>query len=277
MAYLASVLEESFALADPPPAASPRPRPAGPLRLLALLLLGAAVMAVTVWATMPGDDGIAMVGPAESAEGYRLWAERADGTAVRWDPCQPIDWVLNPAGAPDDAAQLVADAVSRVGAVTGLQFRYLGTTTEPPTDVRPTIDPDRYGRDWAPVLVAWTSPDSGTALRDTDQGVAVPVAVDGVFVTAQVLLNDQRWLSPDFAERSVSWGGVLVHEFGHVVGLDHVEDPSQLMYRYAGSGPVRFGAGDLAGFDAVGAGTGGGACLDAGRPRLVEVEVAGRR
>ena len=259
------------------PASSPAPRPATPARLLALLLLGAAVMALTVWATMPSDDGIAMVGPAETEEGYRLWAQRSDGSAVRWNPCEPVDWVLNPTGAPDGAAELAAEAFSRVGAVTGLQFRYLGTTDETPVDDRPTVDPPRYGQDWSPVLVAWTRPSSATSLRDTDQGVAVPVAVDGVFVTAQILLNGERWLSPDFAERSVSWGGVLVHEIGHVVGLDHVEDPDQLMYRYAGSGAVRFGSGDLAGFDAVGAGTGDGACLDPGRPRAVEIEVTGRR
>lgn len=261
-------------MSDTPPA--PR-RSIGATRLFALLVLGAAVMAVTVWATMPSEDGIAMVGPAASTDGYRLWAERSDGTAVRWDSCQPIDWVLNPDGAPDGAVDLAAEAFARIGSVTGLQFRYLGTTREQPTDERPTMDPDRYGRDWSPVLVAWTSPSDDVALRDTDQGVAVPVAVDGVFVTAQILLNDERWLSPDFTERSVSWGGVLVHEIGHVVGLDHVDDPGQLMYHYAGAGQVRFGSGDLAGFDAVGAGAGDGACLDAGRPRLVQIEVTGRR
>ena len=70
-------------------------------------------------------------------------------------------------------------------------------------------------------------------------------------------------------------GGVLVHEFGHVVGLDHVEDTDELMYRYAGRGSVTFGPGDLAGLAAVGAGD--GSCLDAGPPRRVEVDVAGRR
>lgn len=256
---------------------SPAPRPLGPGRLLSIVLVGVAVMALTMWATMPSDDGIAMVGPAASSDGYRLWAERADGSAVRWNPCDSIDWVLNPAGAPDGAATLAADAFARVGATTGLQFRYLGTTDEPPTKARSTIDVDRYGRDWSPILVSWTSPSDEVALRDNDQGLAVPVAVDGVFVTAQILLNADRWLAPDFTERSVSWGGVLVHEVGHVVGLDHVDDPDQLMYRYAGSGPVHFGTGDLAGFSAVGVPAGEGDCLDPGPPRQVEVEVTGRR
>lgn len=257
--------------------ASPPARPIQPGRLLVLLLVGTAVMALAMWALRPSQEGIALVGPAESADGYRLWAERADGSAVRWNPCESVDWVLNPTGAPDEAATLVADAFQRVGATTGLQFRYLGTTTEPATDNRPTIDVDRYGRDWSPILVSWTSPTDDVALRESDQGLAVPVAVDGVFVTAQILLNADRWLAPDFTERSVSWGGVLVHEIGHVVGLDHVEDPEQLMYRYAGSGPVRFGSGDLAGLAAVGAQSGAGECLDAGQPRQVDVEVTGRR
>lgn len=253
-------------------------RPPPPIRFghVALVaLLGVVVMLATLWVTLPSPGGVALVGPAESADGYRLWAERTDGTPVRWDPCEPVDWVLNPEGAPDGAVDLVRRAVAQVGEATGLEFRYLGTTDEQPRDGRPTMDADRYGRDWSPVLVAWTSPSEDTALEPSDQGVAVPVAVNGVFVTAQVLLNQDRWLSPDFTERSVSWGGVLVHEFGHVVGLDHVEDTDELMHRYAGRGPVAFGPGDRAGLEAVGAGD--GSCLDPGPPRDVDVDVSERR
>lgn len=252
------------------------PRP--PVRVghvVVVALLGVGAMLATLWVLWPGGSGIALVGPAASSDGYRLWAERTDGDPVRWNPCQPIDWVLNPDGAPDGAAELVGDALVRIEGATGLEFRYLGTTDERPRHQRPTMDVDRYGRDWAPVLVAWAPPSDQHALRPSDQGVAVPVAVGGTFVTAQVILNGDRWLAPDFADRSVSWGGVLVHEFGHVVGLDHVEDDTQLMYDYTGRGPVAFGDGDLSGLQAVGAGD--GECLDAGRPRLVEVEVSERR
>ncbi len=46
---------------------------------------------------------------------------------------------------------------------------------------------------------------------------------------------------------------VIMHEFGHVLGLDHVGDPSQLMYE----GPsyrTSFAAGDLAGLARLGTG-----------------------
>ena len=200
-----------------------------------------------------------------------------DGTPVRWNPCRPINWVLNDDQGPDEAESLAIDAFERVATVTGLDFRYLGTTEETPVTNRATVLDDYGTTSWAPVLVAWTRPSAATPLVDTDQALAIPVAVEGVFVTGQILLNSDLWLSPDFAARSVSWGGALLHEVGHLVGLDHVDDPTQLMHAQAGSGSVRFGSGDLAGFRAVGAGAGDGGCLDAGTPRLVEVEVRGRR
>ena len=46
---------------------------------------------------------------------------------------------------------------------------------------------------------------------------------------------------------------VLLHELGHVLGLDHVESPGELMYS-DNIGRTTFGPGDLEGLRALGQG-----------------------
>ncbi|MET3351312.1 UNVERIFIED_ORG: putative Zn-dependent protease [Arthrobacter sp. UYEF1] len=45
---------------------------------------------------------------------------------------------------------------------------------------------------------------------------------------------------------------ILMQELGHVLGLDHVDDPTQLMY--GNSGQFDFGDGDRAGLALLGTG-----------------------
>ena len=89
-----------------------------------------------------------------------------------------------------------------------------------------------------------------------------------VFVTGQVVLNADKTLLPMFEDRHASWGAVLLHELGHLVGLDHVDDPAQLMAPTPGFGEVVLGEGDRAGLAAVGADQG---CLTTPTPRDVAV------
>lgn len=229
--------------------------------------------------TQSGDgsgDGDAVAGatapgmPMADAP-YAVWGRNADGDPVRWDPCSPIRWVLDDRAAPADARSTIDEAMSRITAASGLRFEYGGRTSEAPSRDRSLVSGDQTA--WAPVLVTWV-PGGSTdlPLGDAERGVAVPVAVDegGVrtFVTGQVLLNADKRLAPGFVDRHASWGAVVLHELAHLVGLDHVEDPRQLMHPAPGFGPVEFGDGDLAGLAAVGA---DGGCLEVPEPRDLDV------
>ncbi|GAA1497352.1 matrixin family metalloprotease [Paeniglutamicibacter kerguelensis] len=178
---------------------------------------------------------------------------------VAYDPCRPIHYVIRPDGAPPDAERLVHEAVEAVSEASGLRFIYDGTTNEAPSEQRTKYQPDRYGKRWVPVLVTWSSQAEIPALAGDVAGLGgssynsargTPL----VFVAGQVNLD-----GPDVAAMMRQPQGadhvraVVMHEFGHVLGLDHVGDPNQLMYE----GPsyrTSLAAGDLAGLAVLGTG-----------------------
>lgn len=226
----------------------------------------------TAPATIAGQNGELV------EDGFRLWARREDGSPVRWNPCESIAWVLNPTGAPPTARVDAEEAVSRVAVATGLEFEFLGTTDEVPSRDRRLLQEDRYGHRWAPVLIAWVETDTTSLpLAHNERGAAVPVAATGpegrVFVSGQIVLNGSVALGSGFDDRHASWGATLLHELGHLVGLDHVDDRNQLMYPTAVFGAADFSAGDRRGLAAVGAA--GGGCLEVPPPQDLEVDFSG--
>ena len=75
-----------------------------------------------------------------------------------------------------------------------------------------------------------------------------PTETRARFAEAHDLIMDvlggdtNEWLRGD------SPGPVLMHELGHLAGIDHVNDPGQVMYPVArDDGPTTYGAGDLDG------------------------------
>lgn len=269
-----------------PPEVRPYRRPArgwrrclGVVVVVALGLTGFALQAVGV--SIPGFTGESRLGfshpkagveesdhplgtpmPAPAGGGTHAFvAVQSDGrTLVAYDPCRPIHYVVRPDNAPVGGQQLIDDAVARVSRVTGLQFIYDGTTEESPVKDRALYQPDRYGKRWAPVLISWqtTTEDPDLAADVAGEAGSSRVAFPGepaVYVSGAVALD-----AAQFGQILSTRGGaavaraIVLHELGHLVGLAHVADPTQLMFPEASPGVVDFAAGDLTGLAQLGAG-----------------------
>ncbi|MGZ6772885.1 MAG: matrixin family metalloprotease, partial [Mycobacteriaceae bacterium] len=76
-----------------------------------------------------------------------------------------------------------------------------------------------------------------------------------VYVTGQIELDVEK-----FTRTLAEPGGanenraVIEHELGHLVGLHHVADPTQLMYATNTGGVTNYAEGDLTGLAALGRG-----------------------
>jgi hypothetical protein len=192
------------------------------------------------------------------AGGYRFMeSPDPDQEMVAYDPCRPVRMVVRTDNAPQGGQRLIEEAVGAVSAATGLQFVDAGTTTEAPSSRREPYQPDRYGRQWAPVLITWSDAEEYPDLAGNVAGRGGSTARQAgndpfVYVTGQVILDAPSLTA--MMERPEQVRAVIMHELAHVLGLDHVDDPEQLMYG-DNVGLTDFAPGDRAGLARLGAGT----------------------
>jgi hypothetical protein len=78
---------------------------------------------------------------AAEADGWAAWDHNDDGRPVRWDPCSPIDMVIDEAGAYAGFRADLDTALDEVRELTGLQIRVLGEVDERPHPRRPSTSP----------------------------------------------------------------------------------------------------------------------------------------
>ena len=172
----------------------------------------------------------------------------------RWDSCSVVTWRYNDARSPRSALTQIKGAFGRVHAATGIEFRYLGKTTK-------TAAPG--GRGGQDIILGWLS---NRTFRNQYGGA---IAVGGAsYFTGYTQANGDNIsravsggvaLSAGFNDNlrkgfgsGFTWGEVLMHEIGHVMGLDHANSSKQLMFPRITSRAAKWGAGDLRGFRLLG-------------------------
>jgi hypothetical protein len=233
----------------PPPPSLQQPRP---LRLrprywlevvIALLLIGTVATVILVPLTRGGQ--------------YAFLETDANGSPIRWDPCRPIHYVTNLKLAPEIELADVQEAVRRVSAATGIRFVYDGPTSELPQGIAPpgkTVS-TRPGEDWAPLLIAWVDAKQFAVLSgDNPRAAALAHPIRGpsdFYVSGFVAVNADDHLLPGFGF-GPTWGPVLLHELGHIVGLGHVPSTSELMNATENPVVTDWGKGDLEGLRLLG-------------------------
>ena len=71
------------------------------------------------------------------------------------------------------------------------------------------------------------------------------------FVTGSIALDTAVFHDASDGQERTNLQAIVDHEFGHVVGLDHVDDPAELMYE-SNVGTTDYGPGDLEGMARLG-------------------------
>jgi hypothetical protein len=216
---------------------------------IAVVAVVTATLALTVASWLnPLKRGIDRP-PADPAAGSHTFStlQRDASGPVGYDPCRPIRVAVNPVGAPPNWRDLVDTTIAHVSGPSGLHFDMIGVTDDLPGRIL-----DRH----SPVLVSWARfAGTGGPGGDPAGRAFSLVVLDGgrsYYATGEVTLDRDQFQQltslPD-ADRVLQ--PILDHEFGHLVGLDHVDDEGELMNRHD-VGRTTWGPGDLAGLAALG-------------------------
>lgn len=228
----------------------PAPAPARKRGRRLPAVIGAVVGLIAGMSQLGGGAG-----QGSDAEPTYRFLKTVGGEPVTYSSCAAIQVAVYPAGGPPNAEQLVRDAVAQVRSATGLDIVvagvYGGTAANWNFEAGPVLPDD-------PISVSWQDGQAIAELTDHIAGLGgsrVYTGPDG----SERLVAGTIALSRDYYELLTERDdqsearAVLMHEFGHVFGLDHVDSPIELMYHH-NTDRTAFGRGDLEGLRRLGQG-----------------------
>jgi hypothetical protein len=177
--------------------------------------------------------------------------QRGSSEPVGWNPCDAVEYAVNPAGMPAGARPLVDRAVARISAATGLAFEDEGDT-----DRRPFSGSFVSLGGSGAVVIGWGDATEYPELAGQVAGLGGGSPKDGAagrryYVSGGVVLDTEVFTDVNVAERPRVMEAIVVHELAHVVGLGHVSEPLELMFG-DNSGQVELGPGDREGLARLG-------------------------
>jgi hypothetical protein len=223
--------------------------------VIVALLVTALVKLTTI-----ADAANVTAGPVDPRGFQFRHVSEETGEPVRYNPCAPIHYVINPRNAPPGGVDDVHTAIRMSSQATGLKFVYDGTTDEVFVHPRDSYQPDTYGERWAPILISWMSDLPGLPNHEAGRrplgmgGSSYALNADDalVYVSGAATFDSTADLRSGFGGRT--WGQVIIHELGHVFGLDHYEGGDSVMHPSLGLRAAAWGEGDRAGLWELGVG-----------------------
>jgi len=177
---------------------------------------------------------------------------------VRWDSCGRIRWTYNPRKSPKHGLSQVREGFRRIHLATGLEFSYAGKTAQKPNPFGKNVDN-------AAIIIGWRTAKDFKPFADNPGTVGLGgnmyfggfEEADGSHVNKAVqggvVLNaTMRPRIDNGFGKGFTWGEVIIHELGHVMGMAHAGADSQIMYPSVIRRDADWGAGDLAGLRRLG-------------------------
>lgn len=228
-------------------------------------IAGIASAPLVVCLTIAPALGRAGGDPAPSQQRHAGWKSLSRHYGypyvARWDPCKKIGYRINAKKADKGAVRDVKKAVRRIERASGLRFKYRGRTKVVPRTKHLTKMPKdtRF-------VIAWVSKKQRPIMTKNVQGRGTLNWREyrrhgkrkGIGVQGYVLVNTRfnGKLSHGFgkppADSAGSRGRMLMHELGHSVGLWHVKQRDEIMYRVNLRKRAGWGNGDRNGLKRVG-------------------------